>query len=92
MVRSQDELKEKKRNSVDFALWKNVPTDGNETGWTSPLGIRTSGLALECSSMIKSVLGETIDIHGGGEDLVFPHHENEKAQSEALHEKPLAKY
>lgn len=89
-VRSQDELKQKKRNPVDFALWKSAPE--GETGWTSPWGFGRPGWHLECSSMIKSVLGETIDIHGGGEDLVFPHHENEKAQSESLHEKPLAKY
>lgn len=92
-VRSQNELKEVKRNPVDFALWKSVSTDEpGETGWASPWGFGRPGWHLECSSMIKSVLGETIDIHGGGEDLVFPHHENEKAQSEALHEKPLAKY
>lgn len=89
-VRSQDELKEVKRNPVDFALWKSAPE--GETGWTSPWGFGRPGWHLECSSMIKSVLGETIDIHGGGEDLVFPHHENEKAQSESLHDKPLAKY
>ena len=89
-VRSQNELKEVKRNPVDFALWKNAPE--SETGWQSPWGFGRPGWHLECSSMIKSVLGETIDIHGGGEDLVFPHHENEKAQSESLHDKPLAKY
>ncbi len=91
-VRSQDELKQVKRNSVDFALWKHVSSGEGETGWTSPWGFGRPGWHLECSSMINSVLGETIDIHGGGEDLVFPHHENEKAQSEALHDKPLAKY
>jgi len=89
-VRSQSELKEVKRNPVDFALWKSAPQ--GETGWMSPWGFGRPGWHLECSSMIKSVLGETIDIHGGGEDLVFPHHENEKAQSESLHDKPLAKY
>jgi len=89
-VRSQDELKERKKNPVDFALWKSAPE--NETGWPSPWGWGRPGWHLECSSMIANVLGETIDIHGGGEDLVFPHHENEKAQSEALHGKSLAKY
>lgn len=89
-VRSQDELKEKKKNPVDFALWKSAPE--GETGWSSPWGWGRPGWHLECSSMIKKVLGETIDIHGGGEDLVFPHHENEIAQSEALHGKPLARY
>lgn len=89
-VRSQDELKELKKSPVDFALWKSAAAD--DTGWASPWGWGRPGWHLECSSMIKHVLGETIDIHGGGEDLVFPHHENEVAQSEALHEKPLARY
>lgn len=89
-VRSQDELQQVKRNPVDFALWKSCAE--TETGWQSPWGFGRPGWHLECSSMIKSVLGETIDIHGGGEDLVFPHHENEKAQSESLHDKQLAKY
>ncbi len=89
-VRSQTELKDLKKNPVDFALWKSTPT--TETGWQSPWGWGRPGWHLECSSMIKNVLGESIDIHGGGEDLVFPHHENEKAQSEALHGKPLARY
>lgn len=89
-VRSQDELKDLKKNPVDFALWKS--TDPADTGWNSPWGWGRPGWHLECSSMIKHVLGPTIDIHGGGEDLVFPHHENEVAQSEALHGKPLAKY
>lgn len=89
-VRSQDELQQLKRNPVDFALWKSCAE--TETGWHSPWGFGRPGWHLECSSMIKAVLGETIDIHGGGEDLVFPHHENEKAQSESLHDKQLAKY
>ena len=89
-VRSQDELKELKKNPVDFALWKSVAE--TEAGWQSPWGWGRPGWHLECSSMIKNVLGESIDIHGGGEDLVFPHHENEIAQSEALHGKPLARY
>lgn len=89
-VRSQDALKEGKKNSVDFALWKAVPA--YEHGWRSPWGWGRPGWHLECSTMIKHCLGQTIDIHGGGEDLLFPHHENEIAQSEALHGKPLAKY
>lgn len=89
-VRSQSELKEIKKNHFDFALWKSV--DRKEPGWESPWGWGRPGWHLECSTMIKNVLGETIDIHGGGEDLVFPHHENEIAQSEALHSKPLARY
>lgn len=89
-VRSQGELKDLKKNPVDFALWKSAAP--NETGWQSPWGWGRPGWHLECSVMIKSVLGETIDIHGGGEDLVFPHHENEIAQSESLHDKPFARY
>jgi cysteinyl-tRNA synthetase len=89
-VRSQDELATLKRNPIDFALWKSsVP---GELSWDSPWGKGRPGWHLECSTMIKYILGETIDIHGGGEDLVFPHHENEIAQSEALHGKPLARY
>lgn len=89
-VRSQDELAAVKRSAADFALWKGAKE--GETGWDSPWGFGRPGWHLECSAMIKSVLGETIDIHGGGEDLIFPHHENEIAQSESLHEKPLARY
>lgn len=89
-ARSQEELKEIKKSPVDFALWKGAPE--GELGWESPWGFGRPGWHLECSTMIKHVAGETIDIHGGGEDLVFPHHENECAQSEALHGKPLAKY
>lgn len=89
-VRSQDELKELKKNPVDFALWKSAGS--TDTGWQSPWGWGRPGWHLECSSMIKNALGETIDIHGGGEDLVFPHHTNEIAQSEALHGKALARY
>jgi cysteinyl-tRNA synthetase len=89
-VRSQGELSAFKRNPVDFALWKTA--NPNELSWDSPWGKGRPGWHLECSTMIKYVLGESIDIHVGGEDLVFPHHENEIAQSEALHGKPLSKY
>lgn len=89
-VRSQEELKELKKSPVDFALWKSAPEA--EVGWESPWGYGRPGWHLECSTMIKHVLGETIDIHGGGEDLIFPHHENEIAQSESLHDKPFARY
>src|SRR6185369_12922237 len=82
MVRSQDELAGLKKSAVDFALWKGAK-DG-EPGWPSPWGHGRPGWHLECSTMIETVLGDTIDIHGGGEDLVFPHHENEIAQSESL--------
>ncbi|HEY9785448.1 MAG TPA: cysteine--tRNA ligase [Candidatus Obscuribacterales bacterium] len=89
-VRSQEELKDLKRNPSDFALWKGARE--GEAGWESPWGLGRPGWHLECSVMIKSVLGETIDIHAGGEDLVFPHHENEIAQSESLNGRPLANY
>ncbi len=88
-VLSQEELAERKKNACDFALWKSTTSSPN---WQSPWGEGRPGWHLECSTMIKHVLGETIDIHTGGEDLVFPHHENEIAQSVALHGKPLAKY
>jgi len=89
-VRNQDELATIKKNPVDFALWKSA--NQSELGWPSPWGYGRPGWHLECSTMIRNVLGETIDIHGGGEDLVFPHHENEIAQSESLFDKSLAKY
>jgi cysteinyl-tRNA synthetase len=89
-ARSQEELAERKRSPVDFALWKGAPE--GELSWSSPWGFGRPGWHLECSTMIRHVLGETIDIHGGGEDLVFPHHENEIAQSESLLGKPLARF
>ncbi|MDE2463461.1 MAG: cysteine--tRNA ligase [Alphaproteobacteria bacterium] len=80
-----------KRNPMDFVLWK--PSDANLPGWTSPWGYGRPGWHLECSAMSAAYLGETFDIHGGGIDLVFPHHENEIAQSEgAHHNHPLARY
>ncbi|MFL5240107.1 MAG: cysteine--tRNA ligase [Rhizomicrobium sp.] len=72
-----------KKNAMDFVLWK--PSDTNTPGWDSPWGRGRPGWHLECSSMIEATMGETIDIHGGGIDLVFPHHENEIAQSEGAH-------
>lgn len=90
-IKSQAQLKERKRNPIDFALWKGVAA--GEHGWNSPWGRGRPGWHIECSAMIKHVLGdETIDIHAGGEDLIFPHHENEIAQSESLHGHDLAKY
>jgi len=89
-VISQDTLSALKKNPVDFALWKSAGED--ELGWPSPWGRGRPGWHLECSTMVKHILGQSIDIHVGGEDLVFPHHENEIAQSEALHGKPLANY
>ncbi|MBI5173410.1 MAG: cysteine--tRNA ligase [Candidatus Melainabacteria bacterium] len=89
-VIAQETLSQLKKSPVDFALWKSAGKE--ELGWPSPWGRGRPGWHLECSTMVKHILGDTIDIHSGGEDLVFPHHENEIAQSEALHEKPLAKY
>jgi len=79
-----------KRDPMDFVLWK--PSE-EEPGWDSPWGRGRPGWHLECSAMIEKHLGETIDIHGGGNDLVFPHHENEIAQSKCAHHgAPLANY
>ncbi len=85
-----DDPDRKKRSSCDFALWKSAKP--GEPAWESPWGIGRPGWHIECSAMIRSRLGETIDIHGGGGDLVFPHHENEIAQSEALTGQPLARH
>ena len=73
------ESSEEKNDPLDFALWKAVKE--NEFGWDSPWGKGRPGWHIECSTMIKKFLGDKIDIHGGGKDLVFPHHENELAQS-----------
>jgi cysteinyl-tRNA synthetase len=85
-----DDPERKKRDSSDFALWKAAKPD--EPAWKSPWGEGRPGWHIECSAMIRARLGEAIDIHGGGGDLVFPHHENEIAQSEVLTGKPLARY
>jgi len=80
-----------KQNPADFVLWK--PSKPNEPGWESPWGRGRPGWHLECSTMIGKELGMTIDIHGGGQDLRFPHHENEIAQSAGVHGgAPLARY
>ncbi|CDF58916.1 Cysteinyl-tRNA synthetase [Thermobrachium celere DSM 8682] len=84
------EVDERKRNPMDFALWK-AKKEG-EPAWESPWGEGRPGWHIECSTMACTLLGETIDIHGGGADLVFPHHENEIAQSEARNGKPFARY
>ena len=81
---------EKKENPLDFALWKAAKP--NEPAWDSPWGPGRPGWHIECSAMALHTLGETIDIHGGGEDLIFPHHENEICQSECYTQKPLANY
>ena len=82
-----DELKE---NPLDFALWKSAKE--GEPYWESPWGKGRPGWHIECSTMNKKAFGDRIDIHGGGRDLIFPHHENEIAQSEALTGKPFANY
>lgn len=84
------EVDERKRNPMDFALWKSQKP--GEPAWESPWGPGRPGWHIECSVMAGSFLGDTLDIHSGGEDLVFPHHENEKAQSEALTGKPFVRY
>lgn len=84
------EVEEGKKDPVDFALWKSAKP--GEVYWESPWGKGRPGWHIECSAMILNTLGETIDIHGGGRDLLFPHHENEIAQSEALTGKKLANY
>jgi cysteinyl-tRNA synthetase len=96
--RSQDELKagarvegeDDKRHPSDFALWKAAKP--GEPSWEAPFGAGRPGWHIECSAMIAAQLGTTIDIHGGGLDLVFPHHENEIAQSECAHRRPLARF
>lgn len=82
------EVNERKEHAVDFVLWKAAKS--GEIRWPSPWGEGRPGWHIECSAMAKKYLGETIDIHGGGSDLQFPHHECEVAQSEALHKQPLA--
>ena len=82
-----------KRDPADFALWKAAkPGEPPEARWPSPWGEGRPGWHIECSAMAKAVLGETLDIHAGGLDLIFPHHENEIAQSECAHGKPMARY
>ena len=84
------DVNEEKRSSMDFSLWKKEKA--GEPSWDSPWGKGRPGWHIECSVMAKALLGDTIDIHSGGEDLQFPHHENEIAQSETLTEKPFANY
>ncbi|MCC7085261.1 MAG: cysteine--tRNA ligase [Pirellulales bacterium] len=84
------EMAERKRSPGDFALWKTAKP--GEPAWDSPWGKGRPGWHIECSAMSRRILGETFDIHGGGLDLIFPHHENEIAQSECAHGKPQANY
>ena len=81
---------ELKKEPMDFALWKNAKP--GEPYWESPWGNGRPGWHIECSAMVRRFLGETIDIHCGGQDLIFPHHENEIAQSECCNGKPFANY
>ena len=81
---------ERKNDPMDFAIWK--AQKPGEPAWKSPWGMGRPGWHIECSCMSYKLLGETIDIHAGGSDLVFPHHENEIAQSECRTGKPFAKY
>jgi len=89
-VGARIEVGDKKQDDLDFALWK-AAKEG-EIFWESPWGPGRPGWHIECSAMAKKYLGETIDIHAGGQDLTFPHHENEIAQSEALSGKTFARY
>jgi cysteinyl-tRNA synthetase len=84
------EVGDVKKDALDFALWKGCPDD--EFGWQSPWGKGWPGWHIECSAMSQKYLGEHFDIHAGGMDLLFPHHENEVAQSEAVHGPDLARY
>lgn len=84
------DVNEAKRDVMDFALWK--AQKPGEPAWESPWGLGRPGWHIECSAMANKYLGETIDIHSGGQDLIFPHHENEIAQSECANCKPFARY
>ncbi|ADH97640.1 cysteine--tRNA ligase [Salisediminibacterium selenitireducens] len=84
------QVEEKKEDPLDFVLWKTAKE--GEIAWSSPWGEGRPGWHIECSAMVKKHLGDTIDIHAGGQDLSFPHHENEIAQSEALNEQRMANY
>jgi cysteinyl-tRNA synthetase len=84
------EIDERKRSPLDFALWK--ASKPGEPTWDSPWGPGRPGWHIECSAMSTKYLGQPFDIHGGGRDLIFPHHENEIAQSEGAFDRPLARY
>ena len=87
---SRIEIGEAKKDPLDFTLWKGAKP--GEPSWPSPWGPGRPGWHIECSAMAMKYLGETLDFHGGGQDLVFPHHENEKAQSEAANGKPFVDF
>lgn len=86
---ARTEVRQEKQNPLDFALWKSAH---NGPGWDSPWGYGRPGWHIECSALSKKFLGQTIDIHAGGMDLIFPHHENEKAQSEGLTGKQFVRF
>lgn len=91
LVGARVQKDEKKKDPLDFSLWK--PQKGpNEPAWDSPWGKGRPGWHIECSAMAMKYLGQTFDLHGGGRDLIHPHHENEIAQSEAFSKKPFVKY
>ncbi|SPQ00756.1 Cysteine--tRNA ligase (modular protein) [Candidatus Sulfobium mesophilum] len=90
MAGARVEVDERKRNPMDFALWK--ASKEGEPSWESPWGQGRPGWHIECSAMSLKHLGETFDIHGGGADLIFPHHENEIAQSESYTGRPFVRY
>ena len=90
MAGTRVEANDRKRSPADFALWKGAKP--GEPAWESPWGPGRPGWHIECSAMARKLLGESIDIHGGGLDLMFPHHENELAQSESCTGKPFARY
>jgi cysteinyl-tRNA synthetase len=92
MVQTEDEDEQRldlKESPQDFALWK-AQKEGEDTAWDAPWGRGRPGWHIECSAMAEQVLGVPLDVHGGGSDLIFPHHENEIAQTEAARHKPLA--
>ena len=90
MAGARVSIDENKRNPLDFVLWKAAKK--GEASWSSPWGEGRPGWHIECSAMSTDCLGNTFDIHGGGPDLPFPHHENEIAQSESICSKPFVKY
>lgn len=90
MAGARVDINDKKENPLDFALWKGAKE--GEPSWTSPWGEGRPGWHIECSVMSESILGANIDIHGGGQDLIFPHHENEIAQSESVSCSTFANY
>lgn len=90
LVGARVEIDERKRTPMDFALWKSAKP--GEPAWHSPWGLGRPGWHIECSAMSMKHLGPTFDIHGGGEDLIFPHHENEIAQSSGASGEPFARY